>query len=60
MKRDYRDLVGKTLDTESYAKNGLSKHIFQARFFANKLSSFLREVRFGKQEFSADKPISNI
>lgn len=38
----------------------LSKHIFQNGLLASKLLSFLREVKFGKQEFFASKPIFNI
>ena len=57
---NHRDLVVETLDTESHVRNGLSKHTPQGWLPANKSSSFLREVRFSKQKFSAGKPILDI
>ena len=57
---DQRDLVGKSLDTRSRAKDGLSGHTPQAELFANELSSFLKEVRFGEQMFPTSKPILDI
>lgn len=38
----------------------LPKNISQDGLFASELLSFIREVRFSEQEFSADKPISDI
>lgn len=38
----------------------LLRRISQNEFLANKLSSFLREVRFNKQEFSDSTSISDI
>ena len=60
MERDQRDLVGKSLDTRSNARDGLSELSFQAGLFASKSSLSLKEVRFSKQEFSTGKPISDI
>ena len=48
IEKDHRDLVGKSLDIESHAKDGLSRYILQARFFASELSSSLKEVKFSK------------
>ena len=55
-----KDLAGKSLDIESRAKNGLSRHTPQAGLLASELSSFLRVIKFSKQEFPADKLISDI
>lgn len=60
IKRDYRDLVSKFMDTESCEKNSLSKHTSQNKFFVSELSSFLREIRFSKQEVFASKIVSDI
>lgn len=49
IKRDYRDLVSKFMDTESREKDSLSKHTSQNKFFVSELSSFLKEIRFSKQ-----------
>lgn len=53
-------MIGKNLNTQSPAKNGLSKNTSQTVVFANELLSFLREVKFNKLEFSASKSISDI
>ena len=45
---DYRNLVGKSLNTKSRARDSLSEHTFQAKLFASELSSPLREVKFGE------------
>ena len=60
IEEDHKDLVGKSLDNESHARDGLSGHTCQARLFASESLSSLREVRFSKQEFSAGKPVSDI
>ena len=60
IEEDYRDLIDKSLDIGSYARNGLSKHIPQAGLLASELSLSLRKIRFSKQEFSASKPILDI
>ena len=56
----YRDLIGKSWNIWSFAKDTLSKHISQDDILASKLSLFLREVKFGKQEFPANKPVLDI
>ena len=59
MERNYRDLVGKSLDTGSRARNGLSGHTFLAGLLASASSSSLRKVRFSEQEFLAGKLVSD-
>ena len=60
MEKDYKDLIGKISDIESHAKYGLRRYIPRARLLISELSTLLKEVRFSKQDFPADKPISNI
>lgn len=60
IKRDYRNLKGKSLDTKSCTRDGLLGHTFQARFLASESLSSLKEIRFDKPEFSAIKFILNI
>ena len=48
MEGDYRDLVGKSSDTGSRARDGLSRHTSQAWLLASESSSSLREVRFSE------------
>lgn len=55
IKRDFIDLVSKSLNIKSHAKNNLWGHIPQYKLFANKLSLFLREISFGEQKFFIDK-----
>lgn len=55
IERDHRNLMNKTLDSANQAKDGLLKRTFQNKFLASELPVFLREVRFNKQEFPADK-----
>ena len=57
IKRDHRDLVGKSSDTESRARVG---HTPQNRLLGSELSSSLREVKFSEQEFLTSTPVSNI
>lgn len=58
--RDYRDLIGKNLDTKSHAKDSLTEYTFQAEFLASELSLSLKEMRFCKQKFFANKFVLNI
>ena len=60
IKKDHTNLVGKSLDIESRARDGLSRRTPLNGPFASELSSSLREVRFSKQEFPTNKPISDI
>ena len=60
MEEDHRDLVGKSSDTGSRARDGLSGHTPLARLLANESSLSLREVKFGEQEFPAGKHVSDI
>ena len=60
IKKDHRNLGGKSLNTGSCAKDGLSRQTSQTGLLEYKLSSSLREVRFSDQEFAAGIPISNI
>ena len=53
-------MVGKSLDTGSCTRDGLSGCTYQAGLLRSELSSFLREFRFCDQEFAAGTPISNI
>ena len=48
MERDHRDLLGKSSETESCAKDGLSGHNPQAGLLASESSSALRQVRFSE------------
>lgn len=60
IKGDHKNSVGKSLDIESHAKNGFSGHMPQDGVHASELSSFLKDVSFGEQEFSTGEPLSNI
>ena len=57
---DHRDLVGKSLDIRSCARDGLSGHTPQAGLLTNESSLSLKEVRFSEQKFPAGKPVSDI
>ncbi len=46
IERDHRNLIGKSSDTESRARDGLSRRTPQAELLESELSSSLREVRF--------------
>lgn len=48
------------MNSGSPAKRSLSERIPQNSLFASELSSFLKEISYSEQEFSANKPISNI
>lgn len=52
-------MLGKSLNNK-IVRNILLRRISQDWFLANKLSSFLREVKFSEQEFFTSIPISNI
>ena len=60
MEGDHTNLVGKSSNTGSRARNGLSGHTPQAGLLANESLSSLREFRFSEQEFPAGKFISDI
>ena len=48
IEKDYTNLVGKSLDTKNYIRDGLSGYTPLDGLFASELSSFLKEVRFIK------------
>ena len=60
IKGDHRDLVGKNSNTESHARDNLSRRISQDKLLVNELLSSLTEVRFSEQEFPVGKPVLNI
>lgn len=60
IKKDYRDLIGKSSDTRSHARDDLSRCTPQNRFLANELLSSLRKIKFNEQEFSIGKFVSDI
>lgn len=60
IEENHGDLVNKSSDTRSHARDGLLRHIPQDRLFANELSLFLKDVRFSKQEFCISKPLLDI
>ncbi len=60
IERNYRNLVGKSSDTGSHTRDGLSRRTPQARLLGSESSSSLREVRFSDQEFATGTSVSNI
>ena len=60
IEEDHRNLGGKSSDTRSCARDGLSGRTPQAGLLGSELSSSLREVRFSDQEFAAGTSVSNI
>lgn len=56
---DHKNWLGKSLDTESYARNGLSERTPQAKLL-RKSSLSLRKVEFSNQKFAAYILISSI
>ncbi len=60
IERDHRNLVGKSSDTGSHARDGLLRRTLQARLLRNESSLSLREFRFSNQKFATSIPISNI
>lgn len=48
MEKNHRDLVGKSWNTRSRTKNGLSEHTFLAELLVSELLLFLKEVKFNK------------
>ena len=57
---DHRNFRSESLDTRSYAKDGLLGRISQAELFGSESSSFLRKVRFCDQKFATSTFVSNI
>ncbi len=49
---DHRNSVGKSSDTGSHARDGLSGQTPQDGLLTSELSSSLREVRFSEQEYT--------
>ncbi len=60
IKRDHRNLVGKSSVTESHVRDDLSGCIPQTRLIGSESSSSLKEIRFSDQEFATSIPVSNI
>lgn len=48
IEEDHRNLIGKSLNTESYTRDGLLRRIFQDELYASKSLLFLREVSFSE------------
>ena len=46
IKKDHKNLGGKSLDTKSCTRNGLAGQTLQAGLFRNELLLFFKEVRF--------------
>ena len=59
IEEDLKNLVGKSLDNKNI-KNMLFRYILKDWLFINKLSSFLKEIEFNKQEFPTGIAISEI
>ena len=59
IKKDYKDLIRKSSDTKSRAKDSLSEYTSKISF-ANESSLFLKEIRFDKQKFFANKLVLGI
>lgn len=57
---DHKNLVGKSLNIGSRAKDGLLRRTPQDRLLVSELSSSLKEVSFSEQEFPTGKPVSDI
>ena len=53
-------MASKSLDTESRARDMLSRHIPQAGLLESEFSLSLKEVRFKNQKFVASTLVSNI
>lgn len=60
IERDYRNLIGESLDIKSHVRDGFSAYTSQNRLFPSELLSFSRKIRFSKQEFSADNLVLGI
>lgn len=60
IEENHKDSVNKCIDIKNYAKNSLLKSTLQAEFFANKLLSSLKDVRFSKPKCPIGKTISEI
>lgn len=60
IKRDYRNLVGKSSDTESRAKKSLLGRTPQDELLGSELLSSLGEIKFSEQEFPVGILVSNI
>ena len=60
IERNHRDLVSKSSDTRSHARNKLLECTFQDGLLRSKSSSSLIEVKFSKQDIPTSIPISNI
>lgn len=60
IKKDYKNLINKNLNTRNHAKSGLLGYTSQARLFTSELLASLKEVKFNKKEFFAGKLVSDI
>ena len=60
IEKDNKNLVGKSSDIRSRVRDSLSGCTPQNGLLTSELSLSLKEVKFGKQEFLASKPVSDI
>lgn len=60
IRRDHRDLVSKSLDTSSYARNSVLECCRQDRLLTSELSLFLIGVRWSEKDFLTGKSLSDI
>lgn len=60
IKKNLRNLIGKSLNTKVYIKDSFLRSIPQNKLFVNKLELFLKKTRFIKQEFSICKLVLDI
>ncbi len=60
IEKNHRNLIDKSWGIRSRAKDGLLGRTLQARVLGSKSSSFLSEIKFSDQEFSAGTTVSNI
>ena len=60
IKKDYKNLGGKSFNIRSCTRDGLSKRTLQAELLRSELLSSLGKIRFSNQEFATSTPVSNI
>ena len=60
IERDHTYLINKSLDIRCCARDGLLERTPQDGLLASESSSFLKKVRFSKQEFLVGKLVSDI
>lgn len=60
IEKNCRDLIGKSSNNRSRAKDGLLGCIPQNKLYVSEWLLILKEVSFGKQKFFVSKPVSEI